>query len=269
MSERTTWEYATVPLLTHATKQILDQWGPTLGTVSVLQGPTGEQHVAYLKRAMASRSGGQERSDSGSVTQRLAELGVTLPAVATPLAAYVPAVRTGNLVYTPGQPAGRGEPTHSGKVGAEVTPEEAKIAARTCALNAPAAVDALVGISGGPGRQGRRFRRVGTGFHRSTRVVNGASQFLGEVFGDAGSHARPAVGAASLPRTCRWRSSSSSRFRRPPVTHPLMARCGRSPNRPGPSCHNPARSRWTAPTPGCCGPRMRRDGHRRPGSRRC
>ena len=78
---------------------------------------------------------------------RLAERGVSLPAVAAPLAAYVPAVRTGNLVYTSGQlPLAGGELIRTGKVGAEVSPEDAKAAARTCALNALAAIDALVGI---------------------------------------------------------------------------------------------------------------------------
>lgn len=138
---------------------------------------------------------------SGTVTQKLAELGVTLPAVATPLAAYVPAVRTGNLVYTSGQlPLEAGEPTHSGKVGAEVAPEEAKFAARTCALNALAAIDALVGIDSVV----RVVKVVGfvasaPGFTGQPGVVNGASEFLGAVFGDAGAHARSAVGVASLP----------------------------------------------------------------------
>ncbi len=86
-------------------------------------------------------------SAPGNITARLAELGVTLPAVATPLAAYVPAVRTGNLVYTSGQlPLEGGKPTHFGKVGAEVSPEDGKAAARTCALNGLAAIDALVGL---------------------------------------------------------------------------------------------------------------------------
>lgn len=135
------------------------------------------------------------------ISARLAELGVALPAVATPLAAYVPAVRTGNLVYTSGQlPLVAGEPTHSGKVGADVTPEEGKIAARTCALNALAAVDALVGINSIV----RIVKVVGfvassPGFHGQPGVVNGASEFLGEVFGEAGSHARSAVGVAELP----------------------------------------------------------------------
>jgi enamine deaminase RidA (YjgF/YER057c/UK114 family) len=132
---------------------------------------------------------------------RLAELGVTLPAVAAPLAAYVPAVRTGNLVYTSGQlPLVDGRLTHTGKVGAEVTPEEAKTAARTCALNALAAVDALVGIDAVT----RVVKVVGfvasaPGFTGQPGVINGASEFLGEVFAENGSHARSAVGVAELP----------------------------------------------------------------------
>ena len=148
-----------------------------------------------------SGAGGQGRSDSGYVTDRLAELGVVLPAVPAPLAAYVPAVRTGNLVYTSGQlPLEGGQPTHSGKVGADVTPEDGKIAARTCALNALAAVDALVGIDSIV----RIVKVVGfvassPGFTGQPGVVNGASEFLGQVFGDAGAHARSAVGVAELP----------------------------------------------------------------------
>lgn len=132
---------------------------------------------------------------------RLAELGVTLPAVAAPLAAYVPAVRTGNLVYTSGQlPLAGGELIRTGKVGAEVSPEDAKVAARTCVLNALAAVDALVGIDSVL----RVVKVVGfvasaPGFTGQPAVVNGASEFLGEVFGDAGAHARSAVGVSELP----------------------------------------------------------------------
>lgn len=135
------------------------------------------------------------------VTARLAEMGLTLPEVAAPLAAYVPAVRTGHLVYTSGQlPLIGGEPTHAGKVGAEVSPEDGKIAARTCALNALAAIDALVGVDSVV----RVVKVVGfvasaPGFTGQPGVVNGASEFLGEVFGDAGAHARSAVGVASLP----------------------------------------------------------------------
>ena len=136
-----------------------------------------------------------------SVAARLAELGITLPAVATPLAAYVPAVRTGNLVYTSGQlPLEDGKPTHSGKVGAEVSPEDAKAAARTCALNGLAAIDALVGL----GSVVRVVKVVGfvssaPGFTGQPGVVNGASELLGAVFGEAGAHARSAVGVAALP----------------------------------------------------------------------
>jgi enamine deaminase RidA (YjgF/YER057c/UK114 family) len=132
---------------------------------------------------------------------RLAELGVTLPAVAAPLAAYVPAVRTGNLVYTSGQlPLSGGELIRTGKVGAEVSPEDATLAARACALNALAAIDALVGIDSVV----RVVKVVGfvasaPGFTGQPGVVNGASEFLGEVFGDAGAHARSAVGVSELP----------------------------------------------------------------------
>ena len=132
---------------------------------------------------------------------RLAELGVSLPAVAAPLAAYVPAVRTGNLVYTSGQlPLAGGELIRTGKVGAEVSPEDAKAAARTCALNALAAIDALVGIDSVV----RVVKVVGfvassPGFSGQPGVVNGASEFLGEVFGEAGSHARSAVVVSELP----------------------------------------------------------------------
>ena len=136
-----------------------------------------------------------------TASERLAELGITLPAVAKPLAAYVPAVRTGNLVYTSGQlPFQAGDLTHSGKDGAEVPPEQAKIAARTCALNALAAIDALVGIDAVV----RIVKVVGfvasaPGFSGQPGVVNGASEMLGELFDDAGAHARSAVGVSELP----------------------------------------------------------------------
>ena len=128
-------------------------------------------------------------------------MGVTLPPVPKPLAAYVPAVRTGNLVYTSGQlPLQGGELLHTGKVGAEVAPEQARTAARVCALNALAAIDALVGIDS----VARVVKVVGfvasaSGFSGQPGVVNGASEFLGEVFGEAGSHARSAVGVSELP----------------------------------------------------------------------
>jgi enamine deaminase RidA (YjgF/YER057c/UK114 family) len=136
-----------------------------------------------------------------STSERLAELGIELPDVVPPLAAYVPAVRTGNLVYTAGQlPLQAGKLLQTGKVGGGVSPEEGKALARTCALNGLAAVHSLVGID----TVTRVVKVVGfvasaPGFHGQPGVVNGASQLLGEVFGDAGAHARSAVGVSELP----------------------------------------------------------------------
>jgi enamine deaminase RidA (YjgF/YER057c/UK114 family) len=132
---------------------------------------------------------------------RLGQLGVVLPQVVAPLASYVPAVRTGNLVYTAGQlPLEDGKLAHTGKVGAEVGPEEGKALARICVLNALAAVDALVGIDA----VSRVVKVVGfvasaPGFNGQPNVINGASDLLAEVFGDKGAHARSAVGVSELP----------------------------------------------------------------------
>jgi len=134
-------------------------------------------------------------------SSRLAEQGIKLPDVAKPLAAYVPAVRTGNLVYTAGQlPIVGGQLTVTGKVGTDVTPEVGKTLARVCALNALAAVDSLVGIDA----IARVVKVVGfvasaPGFNGQPGVVNGASDLFGEVFGEAGAHARSAVGVSELP----------------------------------------------------------------------
>jgi len=134
-------------------------------------------------------------------SKKLADLGIELPAVAAPLAAYVPAVRTGSYVYTSGQlPFVDGVLAATGKVGADVSPEEAKQHARTSGLNALAAVHALVGID----NVVRIVKVVGfvasaEGFTGQPAVVNGTSELLGEVFGDAGVHARSAVGVAELP----------------------------------------------------------------------
>jgi enamine deaminase RidA (YjgF/YER057c/UK114 family) len=136
-----------------------------------------------------------------SATARLAELGIELPEVVTPLAAYVPAVRTGNLVYTSGQlPMVAGELLANGKVGGAVSPDDAKALARVCALNALAAVHALVGVDS----VSRVVKVVGfvasaPGFNGQPGVVNGASQLFGDVFGDDGAHARSAVGVSELP----------------------------------------------------------------------
>ncbi|UAK34278.1 RidA family protein [Nocardia asteroides] len=134
--------------------------------------------------------------------KNLAELGLTLPPVVAPVAAYIPAIRTGSLVYTSGQlPFVDGRLSAVGKVGAEVSVEAAKEAARLCALNALAAVHDLVGLDAVV----RIVKVVGfvasaPGFGDQPVVINGASEFLGQVFGDAGKHARSAVGVAELPR---------------------------------------------------------------------
>lgn len=136
-----------------------------------------------------------------SWSARLSQLRIELPPVVKPLAAYVPAVRTGTLVYTAGQlPMVGGELTLTGKVGTEVTPEVGKKLARVCALNALAAVDSLVGINSVT----RVVKVVGfvasaPGFHGQPGVINGASELFGEVFGEAGAHARSAVGVSELP----------------------------------------------------------------------
>ena len=133
---------------------------------------------------------------------RLAELGIELPDAVAPLAAYVPAVRTGNLVYTAGQlPIAGGELLATGKVGAEVTAEQAKELARQCALNALAAVHALVGVDAVV----KVVKVVGfvasaPGFDGQPGVINGASELFGEIFGEQGAHARSAVGVSELPR---------------------------------------------------------------------
>ena len=136
-----------------------------------------------------------------TASARLGQLGVALPEVVAPLASYVPAVRTGNLVYTSGQlPIEGGKLAGTGKVGAEVSPENGKALARICALNALAAVDSLVGIDAVT----RVIKVVGfvasaPGFNGQPSVVNGASDLLAQVFGDQGAHARSAVGVAELP----------------------------------------------------------------------
>jgi len=135
-------------------------------------------------------------------SERLRELGVTLPGVTAPGGAYVPAVRSGGLVFTAGQlPFVDGKLAATGKVGAEVSTEAAAGLARTCGLNALAAVDALVGIDA----VARVVKVTGfvasaPGFADQPAVLDGASQLLGEIFSEAGKHARSAVGVAELPR---------------------------------------------------------------------
>ena len=132
---------------------------------------------------------------------RMAELGIRLPSVSAPVAAYVPAVRSGSLVYTSGQlPFVDGGLRRTGKVGGSVDAEDAAADAKVCALNALAAIDDLVGLDSIV----RVVKVVGfvasvEGFTGQPRVVNGASELLGRIFGDAGQHARSAVGVAELP----------------------------------------------------------------------
>ncbi|PPF20531.1 LysR family transcriptional regulator [Rathayibacter sp. AY1A7] len=136
------------------------------------------------------------------MAERLAELGVELPAVAVPAGAYVPAVVHGGLVYIAGQiPFVDGALPLVGKVGDEVSPEQAKDLARTCALNALAAVADAIGSLD---RVTRIVKLTGfvasaSGFTGQPGVINGASELLGDVFGEPGRHARSAVGVAELP----------------------------------------------------------------------
>jgi enamine deaminase RidA (YjgF/YER057c/UK114 family) len=133
---------------------------------------------------------------------RLAELGRVLPPVAAPVAAYVPAVRTGSYVYTSGQlPLVEGKLGVTGKVGAEVAAEDAKELAAVCALNALAAVKAEVGELSAVARVVKvvGFVASAPGFSGQPQVVNGASELLEAAFGAAGRHARSAVGVAVLP----------------------------------------------------------------------
>jgi enamine deaminase RidA (YjgF/YER057c/UK114 family) len=134
--------------------------------------------------------------------ERLQQLGVSLPAPAVPVAAYVPTVRTGDLVYVSGQvPTAGGKPTHLGHLGDDLDLEDGRAAARTCAINLIAALKAELG-------ELSRVRRVvkvtgfvasAPGFTDHPKVINAASELLGEAFGEAGRHARAAVGVAALP----------------------------------------------------------------------
>ena len=137
-----------------------------------------------------------------SINEKIISLGLTLPTAAAPVAAYVPAVKSGNLVFTAGQlPVLDGKVVKEGKVGTEVSPEDAKALAQICALNALAAIALVADLD-----QIERVVRVGgfvncaPGFVAIPAVVNGASEFLLKVFGEVnGKHARTAVGVAELP----------------------------------------------------------------------
>ncbi len=139
---------------------------------------------------------------AGTIEGRLAELGITLPAAAAPVANYVPTVRSGNMLYVSGQVTLRdGQPQHLGKLGAGIDVAEGAQAARLCALNIVAQAKAALGELD---RVARVVKLVGfvnsaPEFTDQPKVINGASDFMVEVFGDKGRHARSAVGVAALP----------------------------------------------------------------------
>lgn len=134
--------------------------------------------------------------------QKLKEMGIELPAPVAPLAAYIPAVQVGNMVYTSGQiPMIAGKLQFTGKVGKDVSVDEAYAAAKTCAINC---LSAVKGVIGDLDKIDKIFKVTGfvnsaAGFNAQPKVINGASEFLGEVFGDNGKHARSAVGVSDLP----------------------------------------------------------------------
>ena len=134
--------------------------------------------------------------------ERLAELGLAVPEVAAPVAAYVPAARSGNHVYTSGQvPMRDGQLMLTGKVGGEVSLEDAVECARQCGLNALAAIRAEVGDLSAVKKVVKVVAFVAStpDFTGQPKVANGVSELLGDIFGDAGRHARSAVGVAVLP----------------------------------------------------------------------
>lgn len=146
-------------------------------------------------------NGGLKDAPSAGIKARLAELGIDLPQAAAPVAAYVPAARVGNQVWTSGQlPFVDGALPATGKVGAEVSADDAYGYARTAVLNALAAVDSVGGLD----NVTRVVKVVGyvasaPEFTGQPGVVNGASDVVGEIFGEAGAHVRSAVGVAVLP----------------------------------------------------------------------
>jgi enamine deaminase RidA (YjgF/YER057c/UK114 family) len=139
----------------------------------------------------------------GTIEERLKQMGLTLPEVPRPVAAYIPAKRVGDLVFVSGQiPIRNGEIAYTGKVGAERTQEEGYEAAKLCALGALAAVKSLVGSLEAIEEivQVRGFVNCTPEFSNQPEVINGASELLVELFGERGRHARAAVGTSSLPR---------------------------------------------------------------------
>lgn len=141
---------------------------------------------------------------AGKIDARLAQLGILLPGAVPPAANYVPCVRTGNLLFIAGQvPVKDGKDLYSGKLGGEVSIEQGQLAARQCAINILVQVKSA--LDGDLDRVVRCVRLTGyvnavPGFGDQPKVMNGASDLMVEVFGEAGRHARAAMGAGSLPR---------------------------------------------------------------------
>ena len=201
----TKWEYATVPLLIHATKQILDQWGEDgWELVTVLPGPTGEQHGGLPEAAEGMTLVWTTARRAGHRAARRRRRRWRLRAGRAQPARYVYTVR-------PAAVRRRARSPRPARSAPEISPEEAKAHARTCALNALAAVHALVGVDSVV----RVVKVVGfvasaEGFTGQPAVVNGASELFGEVFGDAGGTPAPRSGSPSCRSASRSRSSSSS-----------------------------------------------------------
>jgi len=134
--------------------------------------------------------------------EKIKQMGITIPEVVKPLAAYIPAMQVGNLVMTSGQvPISEGKVKYSGKVGSDLSEEEGKEAAKLCALNCLSAIKSVIGNLDKIKRVVKLtvFVSSAEGFTAQPKVANGASEFIGEIFGDAGKHVRSAVGVSELP----------------------------------------------------------------------
>lgn len=134
--------------------------------------------------------------------EKLKQMGITIPETAKPLAAYIPAMQIGNLVMTSGQvPISAGVVKYSGKVGKDLTEEEGKAAAKLCAMNCLSAVKSVIGSLDKIKRVLKLtvFVSSAEGFTAQPKVANGASEFIVEIFGEAGKHVRSAVGVSELP----------------------------------------------------------------------
>lgn len=134
---------------------------------------------------------------------KIKELGIEIPAAPKPLASYVPAVKTGNLIYTAGQvPLVKGELKYMGSVGKDISEDDAIKAAEVCALNCLGAVKSVIGSLDKIDQVVKLtvFVNSAEGFHNQPQIANGASDIIGKIFGERGLHARSAVGVNSLPR---------------------------------------------------------------------